>query len=119
MKLVLSDGLPTSASLARLIAVGWFCGFSTLALLPLTLFVLVGPIVAAVSDPNWMPRLPTLEHVIALVMFPLILAVQGLMVGAICAFGVWVYRRFRAIDVGAREPASSSAQQSVGADGGR
>ncbi len=96
MELVVANGTLTSASVARLIAVGWFFGFGAIGLVVLIFLALVGPLVAGLSNQL---HLPTPSQLLGLVMLPVILALQAVAVGAIGALGVSVYGRYRRIEL--------------------
>jgi hypothetical protein len=96
MKLLVANGMLTSGSVARLIAIGWFCGVGSLALVVLVLAALVGPLIAGLEHQL---QMPSLRQILPLLMLPVVLALQAVMVGAVGAFGVWIYKRYRRLEL--------------------
>lgn len=96
MRIIVNDAGISTGSLLKLITVGWVIGMGIFAI-PIMLIM-------GIAAATWLYEGHGFNGMLLfVVVFPLALPLQGLMLGAIILFGLWVYRKFKPVEV--RRPA--------------
>lgn len=94
MKLIIENGALSASSVAKLIAIGWFFGWGALFavfLIPMLVFVFI-----SLASSGGLTSVRWTELAI-LFLFPVVLGLQAIMVGAIGALGYAIFTRYRSL----------------------
>lgn len=91
MRIIVTDAGISTGSLFKLVSVGFTIGAGVF-LIP------VFPVIA-LTGILWMHEGLGFEGVFAAIFLPFVLAANGLLLGAVVLFGLWIYRKFRVIEV--------------------
>lgn len=91
MRIIVNDAGISAGSLLKLIAVGWMVGAG--------IFFIPVFLMAALTGVLWLHEGLGFEGIIFVVFLPFAVALQGLVLGAFVLFGLWIYRKFKDIEV--------------------
>jgi len=90
MKIVIHKEGMKFTQLIKFIGVGYFCGFGVIFFIPILLILFEAPSSSFTGN---------LSPIGAVLMIPVILALQAIMLSIAIAFGHWVFKRFTKLEI--------------------
>lgn len=105
MQIRQKGGQLSYGSAYKLFFVGWVCGWALLIIPFLLIMVIMtaGGGTATVNGEAYSGMGDMMKLLPALIIFPIIIALQGVLVAAAMTVGIWLYRRVRPITISGSE----------------